>query len=170
MRVGLAPLALFSGKVKLALMGEGAAPLHGAVFRTIGGFGGEAKVLSLPLGTLFAPVGPVRISFEDAHFAFSGHQCSSASGQIRLQMEGATAGGELGRTLIGQARCDRDAVATTLLGASGAERVLLRITPDGRYEAMIAIRPFDPAMSAKLAALGFRQTEAGMITKMAGTF
>ncbi len=166
----IAPLALLTGKAKLVLEGEGSVPLRAAVYASPGGFGADRLTAMLPIGNAFAPFAPASVSLEETRFAFSGNRCIRAEGQIRLRLEGAPDGVEMGRSLLGTARCDGDAVATTLTGASGMERIVLRISPDGHYGGTITVRPPDPSIGAKLMAIGFHETQVGFVAKVSGQF
>ena len=169
-RARIAPLALLTGKAKLVLAGEGANPLRASIFKGLSGFGADGVTATLPVGNAFAPLPPASVSLNDAKFAFSGGRCQRAGGQIRLVFDALPEGMEFGRTLTGTPRCEGEAIAVTFIGASGMERVSLRIAPDGRYGGTIAVRGLDVGTAAKLAALGFRETQAGYVAKFGGRF
>jgi general secretion pathway protein N len=154
----------------LVLEGGSGPPLSAAAYASPGGFGADRLTATLPVGNAFAPFAPARVTLSDTRFAFSGTQCLRAEGQIRLTLEGAPAGVEMGRALTGTARCDGDAVATTLTGASGMERIALRLSPDGHYGGTITVKPADQAIGINLAAIGFHETQAGFVAKFGGQF
>jgi general secretion pathway protein N len=168
--VRIAPLALLTGKARLILRGQGDRPLAGSVFAGLGGFGADVGAVTLPLGGMLAPLPPASLSLSDVRFGFAAGRCTAAEGQVRLTFEAAPQGLDLGKSLAGSGRCDGDAVATTLVGASGLEKIMFRIRPDGHYVATIIVSGSDVQAGTALRALGFRETAAGYVRRVEGAF
>jgi general secretion pathway protein N len=168
--VRLAPLALLAGKAKLLLKGEGQSAINGSVHAGVTSFGADVRTATIPLGSALSPLPPASLSLVDARFAFSGGRCTMAEGQVRMALDAMPEGLEFGKSLIGTGRCDVDAVAATLVGASGMEKIIIRIRPDGRYVATIIVRVSESQARAKLGALGFRESAAGYVRRVEGAF
>jgi general secretion pathway protein N len=170
--VRLSPASLLTGKVRLAIRGEGLEPLGGSLFSGLSGFGVDGLTGGAPLiGIPPFPGGTVTL--KDVGFAFSGKRCTRAAGQVRIALESTTL--PFGRSMIGNVRCeaggqDGDAIGIALTGASAMEKLQVRVRPDGEYAASLIIRAPDADSAAGLRLFGFRETQAGFVITFSGQF
>jgi len=162
--VGLDPLALFTGE---ALLGFRSNAARGLLSASSGRFGVAALNGSF-VPTRFAPLPLGRVTLTDVAVQFAGARCLSASGRVQADVAGDLGGLQLPGGLSGQIRCDGDALLVPLVGQSGLERIDLRIVGTGHWRAELAVKPGDPALTAKLAAAGFQPGNAGMTLRIAG--
>lgn len=68
----------------------------------------------------------------------------------------------------GPLRCNGDGLSAMLVSQSAMDRLSLRFSRGGRYEAVIVTRPSDAGAGATLRAGGFRETPAGFSMRVAG--
>ncbi|MEO5865897.1 MAG: type II secretion system protein N, partial [Sphingomonas sp.] len=68
---------------------------------------------------------------------------------------------DFGGAMSGEARCEGGALLLPLVSASGAERVVLRISGAGHYHADLSLQPSDPAAVQRLTLGGFQPTAQG---------
>lgn len=116
---------------------------------------------AIPLAAALAPLPISRIEFEDVSVRFSSGQCTNAEGRVRMRVPAILPGINLANGLVGEARCDGQALLMPLASQSGQERIEARFFSDGRYEATMRIRATDPALSGALLSNGFRSTGNG---------
>lgn len=159
----MSPLALFLGKARVQLDG---ALLHGAVVGSFGGQGGDIRMLNLPLSRGFGPVMLTAMDVADAHARFRGHGCAEADGRVGFQLKSFF--GE--QRLSGTLRCSGPVLAVDLLSQSAMERLSLRFSDPGRYQATLIVRASDTSQASGLAAAGFRETPVGHVLKFSGAF
>ncbi len=160
-RVGVSPLALLGGNLRLSLSGPA---LRGSVMRGgTTGVAGLSGTVALAGGKSLPIVG---VAFDGVDAMFSGGACRSAAGQIRLLPAGALAGATGGEALAGAIRCDGDQLLLPL--AAGAARLEMRIGATGRYRASITIAGADMAASPALLAAGFVPTPGGAAATVEG--
>ncbi len=168
--VRLSAPALLTGKLRLAIRGEGAQPLAGSLFTGLSGFGadglsGTAPMIGIP------PLPGGTVSLDGVRFAFSGKSCIRAEGQVRIALEGGAL--PFAKSMIGTLRCERadsdgDAIGVAMTGASAMEKLTLRVRPDGVYATSLIIPAPDPETAAQLRLLGFRETQAGFVVTISG--
>jgi general secretion pathway protein N len=136
--VGLDPLALFTGRAQLDFVrtDTNAPPLTGSL-----GIGAGGRTISHASGTLPATeIGefPVEQVMMDAvSIRFSGDGCSAASGRVRLTIASELGSAPVRANMAGGLRCDGRVLLAPLISDSGAERLTLRISGDGRYTAAL---------------------------------
>lgn len=118
----LSPLSLLGGKLRFVIARPG---FTGAF--SVGGGGRAAESLTgnvvvegLPITSL--DLTGVTVRFRDG-------RCDSAEGLVRANTDRGS--------LEGAARCDRGTLLLPLAGASGQDRLELRLFGDGRYEARL---------------------------------
>jgi len=165
----LAPGALLLGRIRLDLAREGQGDaLRGA---WISGFNrkGMADVTgSMAAGGLF-PALPVNVlEWQEVTVEFSGDSCARAEGRLRVRLNGPYAGLALSRGLEGPATCDGAAVLFPLVSQTGMERLSLRIQPDGRYSARIAVKGVKDDAAAGLLAAGMRAQDEDYVLSLEG--
>jgi general secretion pathway protein N len=159
--VGVSPLALLGGNLRLSLAGPA---LRGSVMR-----GGTTGVAGLSGNVALAgpmPLPIVGVAFDGVDTVFSGGICRNAAGQIRLLPGGALARATGGQALAGVIRCDGDQLLLPL--AAGAARLDMRIGATGRYRATITIAGAESAASPALLAAGFVPTPDGVAATLEG--
>lgn len=160
----LSPLPLLLGRARLVLdspLDMAQRTVHGAVVTDRHGFGIEGMTADVGVGRLFAPLPITTLALDAVTIRFRDEACQSAEGQVRASLAGAVGGLPLPASLAGSLRCDGAALLVPLASASGAERVVLRVTSDGRYHADFTLKPSDPAVAQRLAAAGFVQGAGG---------
>jgi general secretion pathway protein N len=165
----LSPLALLLGRARLGIDG-GQRSLQGAVTVTRHGFAIDDVTATLPTGRVFAPlpVGTLDLTAVTVHFADG--VCRKAEGRIRATLVGDAAGVALPPSVAGNARCDGGALLLPLASDAGRETVALRITGNGRYTAVFALQPADPATAERLSGAGFVAGGGGYQLSVEGRF
>ena len=165
MEVDMMPLPLLIGRAQFALERPdfpGARPFSARVR----GSGGDLAIVNasgeLPLGGMMAPL-PVRtLTLNGFSAQMAGGACVSASGTLGLVVPAMGAMMNAETVLAGEARCEEGALVVPMTGPSGAERIDLRITPDGRWNAVMSLVGVPPEMAAPLVEMGFQQRRNGV--------
>jgi general secretion pathway protein N len=80
-----------------------------------------------------------QVQFEQFNARVAGGNCTQASGRVRLLLATQVAGFTLRNGLAGTARCDGAQLLLPLAGDSGLERLMIRLSGDGRYSAAVSI-------------------------------
>lgn len=168
----LSPIQLLVGRARVDIAGtdESAPPLRGAFGVSRDSIGIDDATAAIPVAAVFAPLPLDTLDLSDVSVRFRDGQCDRAEGRVRASVAGEIAGLNLGQGLGGNARCDGGALLLPLQGQSGMERLAIRLFADGRYELDLAVRSGDPALGAKLALSGFRQTQDGYVFSLQGRF
>ena len=109
----------------------------------------------LALGPEWAPLPITAIDLSDVSARFVGGECASAEGAVTVETPGSILGLPIPASMTGNARCDGGALLLPLAGASGAERLDLRLPGGDRYRATLSLRATDPTLQQRLAAAGF---------------
>lgn len=138
----VSPLALLIGRIKVSLAGDGSSrePVRAILIA-----GGGVRAVEALSGSIDATgvLGPLPISslaFVDAHTRFEGGACRAAGGQVRATIAPATVPGlAMPPSLSGTLRCEGAALILPLASVSGAERLTLRLTGNGRWTARASI-------------------------------
>lgn len=172
-RADLSPLALLLLRVSY----------H--VFRpaTLGVDPVEARASVSPIGTRIADLnavialpsnlGPVPISavvLRNITARFASGRCITASGMVQARLAPSAAALASVGQLSGSARCEAGRVLVPLVSASGNERIALRLSPSGSYEAEVTLRAAPPELGPALAALGFAPAAGGQRLVVRGRF
>ncbi|MBS0502875.1 MAG: type II secretion system protein N [Proteobacteria bacterium] len=118
----LSPVRLLVGEARLAVS---RADFTGAVVMAPNRRAAESVTGTLPLDGL--PVGS--FDFSDVSVRFRDGLCDRAEGIVRANTDRGS--------LSGAARCDRGALLLPLANGSGEDKLDLRVTGDGRYDAGI---------------------------------
>ena len=164
----LSPWQLFAGRARVDLAGRGADALTGAIGVSRHTVGVDDVSGTLPAGVLFAPLPVTSVSLDDLSVRFRGDGCERADGRLRATLAGELAGVPLGEALSGTVRCDGDALLVPLVSQAGSEAVTVRLSGNGRYTAVLSVRPSDPAAGQKLEAAGFSPGPGGETLSVAG--
>jgi len=172
LKAGLSPIPLLlaRARVNVASAQDGPGRIAGAIVARPGGLGIEDMTGAIPVAAVFAPLPLETLDLSDVSVAFADGQCDRAGGQVKAMLSGEVAGLALAQGLSGNARCEGGALLLPLQSQSGMERLALRLFEDGRYALDFTVRPADPALGARLAATGFRQTAQGYAFSLKGTF
>lgn len=164
-------LPLFLGRARLSLVGaDQAAPIAGALVVTRHGFGFEDLTGRLRIGGPAASLPVAALDLQDVSAGFAGGRCVRAEGRVRASLGGDLAGAGIASALAGNARCADEALLLPLASGSGSEQLNLRLFADGRYRADLAVRSTDPAVRARLAAAGFRDSGGVLALRLDGSF
>lgn len=119
---GLSPLRLLIGEARLSVSRP---DLKGAAVMALNRRAAESVTGTLPLDGL--PI--ASFDFTDVSVRFRDGLCDRAEGIVRANTDRGA--------LSGAARCDRGALLLPLANGSGQEKLDLRVTGDGRYDAAI---------------------------------
>jgi general secretion pathway protein N len=164
LKTGLRPLALLAGRAEFGMSGNAG---EGRLIAAHGLTGIAQVAAKLNVAQAFAPLSLDSFSLNEVTVTFSGDRCVSADGRVR-----ATFSGELGRTelavLTGTARCDAGELILPLVSQSALQRLTLRISGQGQWRAVLAVRTTDPATIAKLASNGFAPLAGGYVLHLSG--
>lgn len=168
MRVGVAPLSLITGRVRLAFQGGVAQGTARLGPRRIELLDMDAVV---PLAVLAPSAGlEGQLGLRGFDLDLRGGECQRAAGEVLLNQL-RLAGIELaGLLLAGTPACSGADLLVPLRGqAEGVDvDVDLRISPAGAYQAQLILRTTRPEVEAALAAVGYRRTLEGYETTFAG--
>jgi general secretion pathway protein N len=122
------PLLLLRARV--AVKRGGASPLGGALALTRHGFAIDDARGRVDVSRLFAPLPIAALDLDEMSVRFASGACDRADGLVRASLAG--------RAFSGTARCEGKALLLPLVGASGLERMAIRVTSDGRFDAALA--------------------------------
>ncbi|WP_182466821.1 type II secretion system protein N [Sphingomonas gilva] len=142
----LSPVQLLVGRVRLDLSGDG--DMRGAVSVSRNGAGIDDVSGRLPVEGLFEGLPLGALIATDVSARFADGVCDRAEGQVRAELSAALPGVSLAQGMTGRARCDGGALLLPLQGASGLERLDLRLFGDGRWQARLQIAGDGAALSA----------------------
>lgn len=166
----LRTLPLLIGRARVDLMrGGDIDPLVGAATVTPNSFGLDDVTARLGLGAALAPLPVGSVDLRDVTARFADGRCDEADGLVTAQVAGQMAGLALPGGLSGTARCDAGALLLPLASQSGMETLSLRLWPNGRYRADLALRLNDPAIAPRMTALGFTATATGYRRRVEGS-
>jgi general secretion pathway protein N len=166
----VSPVPLLIGRARIALKGEGDAPLQGALRLSRHSLGVDDLTAGVTGGAAFAPLPVTELDFDDVTAQFSDGACDHADGRVRVTLAGAIGGVQLPQAMAGTARCDGNALLLPLASAAGTESLDIRLTGGGSYRADLAMRTGDPQLAAKLQLAGFRPSANGYLLSVQGWF
>lgn len=170
---GLSPIQLFVGRARIDVAGqEGTANagLSGAVSFSRNTAGVDDVTATIPAGDAFAPVPVTSIALDDVSVRFRDGRCERAEGQVVASIAATMPQLNLPPTLSGNARCEGGALLVPLASQAQTESIAVTIEADGKYRAILTVRPSDPAVGVTLMGAGFRQTSAGYRMTVNGNF
>lgn len=169
----LAPLDLLVARARVDLASRGEDPLHafrGALAASRHALAADAVTATLPAAGLFQPLPVTALDLDEVTVRFRDGLCERAEGRVRATMAGEVAGLPLAGAMAGAARCDAGRLLLPLASLAGSERIDLRLTDDGRYDAALTVAAPDPATARKLAGFGFQQRPGGYRLTVQGRF
>lgn len=159
-------LPLLIGRAQFAIEREGftARASTGSVQRIIRATG----TVTLPDGLGELPV--TSVGFGDFSMAMARGRCVDAEGTMQLAL--ASPDPLLARpiTLSGKARCDKGALLVPMQGPQGMERMTLRMTGDGRWQADLVLAGLPQEAADVLRAAGFEARPGGVGLATSGIF
>lgn len=160
---GLEPLPLLIGRPQFALSREGFSAKIGP--SRIADANGS---VSLPDGLGGLPV--TSLGFGDLSVVMSGGQCSEAQGNLSLTL--ASLGPLLpdAITLSGQVRCEKGALVVPMRGPQGMERLTLKLSGDGRWQADLTLTGLPQETADAMKSSGFDARPGGVGIRTGGTF
>jgi general secretion pathway protein N len=141
---GLRPFALLTGDYSFGFSqsnATGAPLLRGRITKSLGGVSVEQLNGPILLGELLPGMSAVRLEFEDLSVDLSDGRCRTASGSVRSRPDSeifAILG--IGDGLIGRARCDKGDLLLPMASGSGMERLELRVSSGGTYNAKLVLQ------------------------------
>ncbi len=155
---------LLIGRAEISLS-RGDAPLApgvtGSVIRRIGGFEVKNFKATLPVQALFAPLPAENIELQDFSARFIAGRCAEAGGNVRLTMSSNIPGLDLSNGLLAKPRCEGGQLLIPLMSQSSMERVTIRFSGDGSYNATVFLEGDRPEQAALLTLAGFRAVAGG---------
>ena len=171
---GVAPLDLLLGRARVDVRGrEGAAneALRGALTFTRSTSGIDGVMAHLPAGDVFGPLPITAFDLDDVSVRFQDESCARAEGRVTVTIASAMAPQlNLPQQMRGNVRCTAGALDMPLTSAAGTESLALLIRPNGHYNALLTVRPSDPAAGAALTAAGFQPSGNGYRLAVQGSF
>lgn len=166
LRIALAPLDLFAGRVRLVINGA----VQGALVSSFGQHGVDVEAMSLPLSRTVGPLAVSQVELVGARIRYRGEDCAEAEGQLAVMLSAALPSGATTGRFSGPLKCDRKSMSALLVSQSAMDRLAIRFLPGGRYDATFVTRPTDEAAAAALRQAGFRETASGFSIATSGTF
>lgn len=130
--LSLRPWPLLLARTQFDVARPHAMPLRGQV-ELSGGTRGVRSLTGQFAGASLAGLPFSGLSADALTVVFAGDRCVEANGRVRLLWSGGTAPVASEQALSGVVRCDNGALLLPLTADSGIERLMVRITGDGRY-------------------------------------
>lgn len=171
LQAGLNGMPLFLGRARIGLERDGSTAedrLGGAATVTRHTFGFDDLAGRLQLAGAFGPLPLSQLDLGDVTARFEDGRCIEAAGSVRAAVAGDMAGIALPGGLTGHVRCDGGALLIPLVSQSSMEALELRLSGDGRYQAVVRIRSADPALGGRLTAAGFVAAGGGYALTVSG--
>lgn len=159
---------LFIGEAAIGLRSHDDPTIRGTLRVSFYGLGARDVHAVLALPGAFDPLPVETVELDDVQAYFVDQHCVSGGGQVRVILARDVAGIQPGQTLTGVLRCEGAMLALSLASVTGAERIMVRIAPNGYYAAKIIVRAQGPDMALGLIIAGFRETAAGYVLNHAG--
>ena len=170
---GLSPIQLFVGRARVDVQGrEGTtnATLQGALSFSRSTSGIDDVSATVPAGDAFAPVPITAITLDDVSVLFRDGRCERAEGRITASIAATMPQLNLPPTLSGNARCEAGALLVPLASQAQTESIAVSIEADGKYRAILSVRPSDANVGLALTAAGFKPAGTGYRMTVAGNF
>jgi general secretion pathway protein N len=171
---GLSPIQLLVGRARIDVTGQDGAAnagLSGALSFSRNTAGMDDVMATIPAGDAFAPVPITSITLDDVSVRFRDGRCERAEGKVTASLSATMPQLNLPPTLSGNARCEGGALLIPLASQEAqTESIAVTIEADGKYRAVLTVRPSDPAAGIALTAAGFRQIGAGYRMTVNGNF
>jgi general secretion pathway protein N len=168
---GVRFLPLLTGRLLMDLE-RPATPGDDGLVATVGKAGKSLLVQDvttvLGVGRQLAPLPASDIDLRGVSISFAGGRCQSASGQVRVSLDGNIPGLDLKQGLLGNAQCQDGALVLPLQSGSGMEQLTLKLEGNGFYTARLFLSGSDRAWTLLLPTLGFRNVPGGYAIKVAG--
>jgi len=163
--VGLQPFGLLMGRIGFWFeqpSTAGIAGFRGSVARGISGTSVQALEGELPVANLLPGIPSGKLKLENVSFAWSANKCREASGNVRLEPDGALFN-SLGLRLkmMGRIRCQNGMLLVPLASESAMEKLDLRIAGDGRYRATAYLQQPAAELTPLLSLAGFTPVPGG---------
>jgi len=141
---------------------SGIAGFRGTVFRGISGSSAQDLNGDLPVADIVPGIASGKLKLENVSVAWAGGKCRDASGNVRLEPQGALFNSlGLGAGLIGRIRCENGTLLLPLASESAMEKLEFRISADGRYKATAFFQQPDEQMAPLLSLAGFAPVAGG---------
>ncbi len=169
----LSPVNLLIGRARIHVEGQedGAnANLTGAVIFSRNTSGVDDVTATVPAGDAFGPVPISSVQLDGVSVRFRDGRCETAAGRITASLAATMPQLNLPPTLTGVARCESGALLIPLASQAQTESIAVTIEADGKYRAILTVRPSDPALGVSLMGAGFHQTSGGYQMTVIGNF
>ncbi len=170
---GLRFWSLLSGQARFHLSSQpgSSGPAFDAVIaRGMGTSAIENANATVDLTGMTGPLPVTALVLERVHVRFSGRQCRSAGGQVRVTLDANIPGFNLKSGLLGKPRCEGERVVLPLVSGSGMENLTLAMTESGAYDARLFIEGQSGPWTTLLPALGFVRAGNGYGMTRSGQF
>lgn len=128
----------------------------------------EDATTRLRLGSELAPLPASDIDLDAVSVSFADGRCQTASGKVRLSLDGNIPGLDLKQGLLGNAKCEDGVLILPLVSGSGMEELTMKLEGNGFYTARLLLRGNERAWTLILPTLGFLKTPDGYAIKIAG--
>lgn len=166
----LSPLDLLLGRARLDFYGDDATPFDGTVRISRHRLGLDDFTVSLAGAAAFAPLPVIKLDLDDVSADFADGGCDHAEGRATATLAGGIGAIALPQTMSGNVKCEGNVLLLPLASTAGTESLGVRLRPDRSYVADLTIQTGDPQLGTKLQLAGFRQTGAGYLLSVPGTF
>lgn len=170
---GINPLPLLIGRSEVWLRRPDDAGV--GVFSATGTFGSPGLDLRnvngiVPLAGGMGQLPVSALGFTDFSYRAREGRCAEADGMVTLTLSvpGIAAAGDL--AMSGKARCQNGALAITLAGPTGMEKLLLRVKSNGAWTADLTLSGLPPEVATPLLAQGFTGRGDGLTLRATGKF
>jgi general secretion pathway protein N len=164
-RVGFQPFGLLLGRLGFWFeqpSTAGIAGFRGSVARGFSSASAQALEGELPVADLLPGIPSGKLKLENVSFTWSANKCSAASGNVRLEPDGALFN-SLGLQLkmMGRIRCENGMLLVPLTSESAMEKLDLRIKGDGQYSATAYFQQPAAELAPLLSLAGFAPVAGG---------
>lgn len=164
--VGLMPLSLLTGQTEVWLArrtDKGATPFTARVAGGADWLRLRAVEGSLAVGDGLGTLPVTSAGFGSFDLAMDGGRCTAASGRVTLTLAPLSVLMPGPLVLSGEARCQGGALVIPMQGAGGMERLLLKITGDGAWNADLSLKGLPVEVATPLQTMGFAARPEGAL-------